>query len=501
MVKPILSAACLATAALSLGFSSVASAAQSYYIHFQASPSETVVGYMIHLGHESRSYAYNVDIGSPQSSSNEIVYNATLDETVDQYFAISSYDAAGNASEYSNEIFIAAATPAPPPPPPAPEPTPEPTPEPEPEPEPTPEPEPEPNPNPIPGIDGLRLGLTAAASGLISTILEDGTLADLTLDSLAADGDVRPARCDLDGDGDGDLVIGFGPGSAGQIAVLTLQNDAIVSTRSIQIGDATYHASDGQTFPSCGDLDGDGRVELVIGMGAAAEEYVQVLDDQASGFAPYAMTSAPTGLLAVPTSGRIANLGSGLVPALGDIDGDGRDELVVGFTASSIRQIAILDDGLAEFAAHPNVSVNLPLVLVATNSEVNPRGGGTYPALGDFDGDGLDEIAVGFGENSDGWVAILEDAGVEDYERYSSFLMIPAGRASHRDGHGSTRPAFGNLDDDPADELVVSFGGEAAREIQIFDDMRTAGIDLWFGGQGYIVSPDPNARWIASPAP
>jgi hypothetical protein len=474
---------------------SASAAPREYYIHFQASPSESVVGYTLHLGQDSRTYDQNLDIGHPPDDNSQILYSAVIEDSVDSYFAVSSYDALGNSSGFSNEIVVAAAVVQPPPPAPEPEPQPEP----EPEPEPLPEPEPEPIPNPQPGIEGLRLGLTADSTGLISTILEDGSLAYLTLDSLASSRDIRPDRCDLDGDGDNDLVLGFGAGSDGQVALVYIEDDAAIAIESIQVGDSAYHTADGQTFPACGDVDGDGRVELVIGMGEMAEEHLQVLDDADSGFAPYALTNSAEGLLAVPVSNRIANMGAGLVPALGDIDGDGRDELVVGFARQGIRSIAILDDGLSEFGAHPNITPNLPLVRVAKNSDVDSRGGATYPALGDWDGDGLDEIAVGFGPQSDGWIAVLDDGLAKPYDRYSGFLMFPAGRPEYREAEGSTRPAFGDIDGDGKSELVVGFGAGGAHELQIYDDMTSGGMAVMFGGMGFVSSADSDARWVPLP--
>lgn len=474
--------------------------AQAFYFVFEPSPSQNAVGYMVHLGERPGEYLFNIDIGSPPSNEEAIVYSATLENSIDHYIALTAYDGDGNASAYSNELVVAAATPEPPPPAPSPEPEPTPEPEADPEPSPLPDPGTDPQPEPLPSIAGARLGVTADASGLISTILEDGSLADLTLDSLASDGDLRPARCDLDSDGDIDLVLGFGSGSNGQVALVYLEQEAVVSVDSIQVGDAPYHAADGQTHPACGDIDGDGRSELVIGMGPDYEEVLQVLDDHQSGFAAYALSASPAGLLAAPVNRQITNLGSALVPALGDIDGDGRDELVVGFAQSGIRLIAILDDGLAEFAQHPRITSNSPLIRVAKSNQVDSRGGGTFPALGDWDGDGLDEIAVGFGANSDGWVAFLDDAERMEFDRYSGYLMIPVGRDEYRSGLGSSRPAFGNIDDDPADELLVGFGGDRGHELQIFDDFVAGGMNAMRGGIGFVTGADVSSKWLASPA-
>jgi hypothetical protein len=127
-------------------------------------------------------------------------------------------------------------------------------------------------------------------------------------------------------------------------------------------------------------------------------------------------------------------------------------------------------------------------------------GGLASPQMADWDGDGLDEIAVGFGANSDGWVAFLDDAERMEFDRYSGYLMIPVGRDEYRSGLGSSRPAFGNIDDDPADELLVGFGGERGHELQIFDDFVTGGMNAMRGGIGFVTGADVSSKWLASPA-
>ncbi|MGH9370278.1 MAG: hypothetical protein ACRD15_01970, partial [Vicinamibacterales bacterium] len=36
-------------------------------------------------------------------------------------------------------------------------------------------------------------------------------------------------------------------------------------------------------------------------------------------------------------------------------------------------------------------------------------GGAVHPAMGDVDGDGLDEVVIGLGSGANGWIAVLDD--------------------------------------------------------------------------------------------
>jgi hypothetical protein len=460
-------------AASVVGASDVQAQLVLHRIAFAPSLSPEIAGYELHLGRESGSYVSTVDIGAPPVDGEVLVYEANLNLESDLYVALTSYDAYGSSSGYSNEIVVAAAIPPEPTSDPALEPTSDPALEPTPLPEPAPSPEPTPDSEPNPITDAMPFAVTSDSTGMLSVLYADGVVAPLTLDSLATSGDLRPARCDLDADGDRDIVLGFGPGSAGQMSVIWLEGGVAASIETLVAGDAVYHEADGSTRPACGDIDGDGRDEIVVGLGAAGEGWLEIFDDAATAFAPFAIDR-----LEAPRSPRAPSANVPLFPALGDIDGDQRDELVVGYGFEGSREIAILDDASTDFAPHPNAAPSGPIVRITTSWGLNAAGQGTVPTIGDWDGDGLDEIVVGFGQVGDAWLSVLDNALTMDWDRSTRYMRIRVGPRDWSVDDGLVFPQLANIDDDPAQELVVGFGGSHSHRLRMFDDFATEFTDM-----------------------
>ncbi|HEB89659.1 MAG TPA: VCBS repeat-containing protein [Deltaproteobacteria bacterium] len=503
--------------ALLLLSASVSSAAlREYRVHFQPSPSPTAAGYTLHIGPASGNYQADFDLGAPPVQGGTVVYAIDLEDSIELYVALRAYDASGGQSPFSNEVRVEAVVPPPPPPPPPPsEPDPPPTepppmdpppppsdpPPPPADPAPTPPPPPMPPPD-MPGHsvpDDFRLGLSTSTGGLINMVRADGQLEFLTMDSLADPGDLRPTRCDLDGDGDRDLVIGFGQGSGGQIAMVMLEDGAVVSITSITAGPERYRKRYGRSHPACGDLDGDGRAEIVIGFAKQMRGVVQVFDDVATGYRPLASArSNDEGFMQVPVPRKFYGAA---YPAIGDLDGDGLEELVVGLGRTRRGgRLVVLDDLLSGFAIHPGNRTGEPWLRVDPNPKRRMRETRTMPAMGDIDGDGRDEIAVAFGRGSRGRIAILDDAIAGLPQTPQGILIVSTGRMTYQRRDGATRVAFGDVDRDGREEVVVGFRRSGEHEVQIVDDPRGGLRPMMIGADGFITSADGARAIIPSPA-
>jgi len=506
-----LAACTLAAAALANLASAPASAAlREYRMQFQPSPTAGVTGYTMHLGTSPGTYQTQFDLGLPPAAGGSVLYALDLEDSVNLYVVLRAYGSGSVVSSYSNEVHLEPIVPTG---------------------------------GGTGGTGGgtggstggetggstggstggetggsagggtgagtggenmpgtidpdIALGISTGASALISQLLPNGTSSPLTMDSLASKGTVRPSSCDLEGDGDQDLVVGFGSGSGGSVVVLELEGGEVLHVDTITSGTPSYRETAGRTTPACGDLDGDGRAEIVVGFSGSMRGVVQVFDDLSTGFAPMATArSNAEGFMQIPVPSRF--WGS-IFPAIGDIDGDNGDELVLGMSQVKIGLIVVLDDATRGFAIHASNRTGLPWIQVEPSATSSISGGVTVPSLGNIDGDPMDEMAIGFGRGSRGRIALLDDAVAGYPTTREGTLILTTGRSSYQKAEGAARTAFGDVDGDGVEELVVGFLGDADHEVQVFDDVSRQLRPIGSNG-GFVASVDRTATIYPAPA-
>ncbi len=284
---------------------------------------------------------------------------------------------------------------------------------------------------------------------------------------------------DLDGDGTPDLAVGAdsdddGGPSRGAVWILFLQADGRVKAhQKISALEGGFTGLlDGEDFfgsalAPLGDLDGDSTPDLAVGAPLDDRErgVVWILFLQPDGRVKRqqkisALEGGFTGVL--DDSDRF---GSALA-ALGDLDGNGTPDLAAG---------APLDDDGGSGRGALWILLLRPDGFVTGQQKISALEGGftgvlddgdrfgsALAALGDLDGKGIPDLAVGAWDDDGGadqgalWVLFLQPGGsVEDQQKISALEGGFTGVLDDSDFFGSALAAAGDLDQDGHLDLAV----------------------------------------------
>jgi len=186
---------------------------------------------------------------------------------------------------------------------------------------------------------------------------------------------------DLDNDGHQDIMASSETGTSGTgtIYIWSGVSGAILLTiDGLQVG-----AHFGQALAAAGDVNGDGIVDILVGAPSAAS--LNLVENGAA-----AVYSGATGNALYTFRGHLSrqHLGAAL-DGVGDLDGDGYADFVIG--SPGLGPIRDLNFGGATV-----YSGKLGHTLFQLNgTETNSQLGSGLANIGDFDGDGISDVAVG----------------------------------------------------------------------------------------------------------
>jgi hypothetical protein len=205
-------------------------------------------------------------------------------------------------------------------------------------------------------------------------------------------GVLRAGVGDVNGDGIADTVLVTGPGSPVRYAIINGSDGGLLVPPT-----APFPGSEdfsGGAFVAVGDIEGDGRAEFAF-------------TPDVTGGPRVTLYSFEAGIPFVRGSFLVINDASfrgGARATLGDVNGDGVEDLIVGAGIGGGPRVAVFDGNALLAGIHARITNDF-FAFPGTDSATLRNG--VFLAAGDFDGDGHADLAFGGGPGGAPRVFIL----------------------------------------------------------------------------------------------
>ncbi|MDP3964151.1 MAG: FG-GAP-like repeat-containing protein [bacterium] len=241
---------------------------------------------------------------------------------------------------------------------------------------------------------------------------------------------VRVATGDVDGDGREEIITAAGPGGRPHIRIFN--GDGTLKSSGFFALDGEFK---GGVFIASGDVNGDGKAEIIVTAG--------------KGGGPQVTVHRADGSMIANFFAYDATFRGGIAVAVLDTNNDGKDEILTGPESGAPH--------IQTFSVEKNSVRRLNPGFYAFSPDYR---GGVSLVGGDYDGDGRDEIIVGVGENAEPHVKVYNKTGS---------ILIDEFRPYARAVTGGVNVSAGDVDADGIDEVLVvprSGGGPQVRVIE-----------------------------------
>ena len=271
--------------------------------------------------------------------------------------------------------------------------------------------------------------------------------------------DLRTAVGDVNGDGTPDLIFATGPGVRFQVTVLDGTDRSVLVPPFAPFDDFTAGG-----FVSAGDFHHAGRAQFVVSPDRAGGPRISI----------YELIPGAGLVRAANYFSLDSNFRGGVRTAVGDLNGDGVPDLLIAAGFGGGPRLTILNGTRALTTDGFNPTDRLLGDFFAFEDGLR---NGVYLAIGDFDGDGFGDLALGAGPGGGPRVLILSGktlatrgAVAAIASPLSNFLV-----ANADSDRGGVRVAATDADRDGRADLLVGTGERSPSRVRAY-------LGKYFGG-------------------
>ncbi len=297
-------------------------------------------------------------------------------------------------------------------------------------------PPPPPTLTPVQSLIAIGSGPGSAATVAIYDAATGAFRNTLTPYGTGFRGGVRVATGDVNGDGYEDIITAAGPGGGPHVQVFDGKTNSVLQSYFAYAASFTLGV-----HVAAGDVNGDGKADIITGAGAGGGPHVRVFSG--------ANGQELAGFYAYP-----ANFIGGVSVAAGDVNGDGLADVITGAGLGGGPHVKVFRGG--SYAEHYSY--------FAYGASFS---GGVSVAAGDVNGDGKADIITGAGAGGGPHVQVFSGANLSVLKSFFAFSGTFTGgvtvNCSDQDGDGKA-------------DILVGGGAGASNPAKTFSAVSLAQI-------------------------
>lgn len=253
-------------------------------------------------------------------------------------------------------------------------------------------------------------------------------------------GKVRVALGDINGDGISDRIVSGGPGGGPLVQVF----DGITGSTLMNFFAYTPTFAGG-VFVASGDVNNDGKDDIITGADAGGVPHVKVFSgtDGSELGSFFAFAPSFTG---------------GVRVAAGDVNGDGFADIITGAGAGGSPTVTVFDGGS---------DLGTPSILHTFDAFAPTFTGGVFVASGDVNNDGKNDIITGAGSGGAPHVRVFDGQNPASPPLHDFIAFSPTFT-------GGVRVGSVDINGDGKDDIVTGTGPGASPVVRVFDGGSTS---------------------------
>jgi uncharacterized repeat protein (TIGR01451 family) len=334
-------------------------------------------------------------------------------------------------------------------------------------------------------VQYIAVGAALGRAPSVAVYDQDGTeVASFLAFGPTFRGGVRVAVGDVNGDGTADIIVASGPHAAPRVKVVDgtrlagLSADEQVPGSALLGNFLAFHDGfSGGVFVAAGDINGDGRADIIASKGPG-EPRVKVIDATRLGLREPSGRIAPAALLGNYLAFQ-ASFHGGVTSAAGDVNGDGRADVIHG-PASGVRRVKVFN-GTQLNVLREDGRPALTSVLANFYAYQADFSGGVFVAADRVNADLNADIITAQGPGGEPRVKVIDGTRANQREsdgRISPSALLAREILFEESYRGGTQVGAIDLDNDGLAEILAGFGPTRRRVLGL--DVLANALELSF---------------------